>query len=326
MKTSISASILSLIISSITTEVDGFVVVTPSANRLSTVTASPQASKSKSSTTSLFYELENTAGGGIQFVSPVLQNLYPALLTWKAEYGHPNIPLGNSEGRQCATLRRLHIQNKLTEEEVEWLEELGFTFHNLEDVYHLVDFDTLFDRLMDYEAGHPDSNFQVPKKCAEDPELGAWVTGLRRLGPTKVQLTHAEKLESVGFNWVSKRKCGSKFMLRQKELFQMAEELTAEGISQEQILQALLEEPDVKDLIKAQKQIEVKGKMSDTRKNYMTLLFGQAWTSLVWLMKIDKSPQDKTANTTCPVTLTHRPLHAMIALHNYLRAHVKSTR
>jgi len=252
-----------------TTEVDGFVAAIPSADR-------------PSCTTRLHFELETTAGGGgVQFVSPVLQNLYPALLSWKAEYGHPNIPLGNSEGRQCSTLRRLHIQKKLTEEEVLWLDELGFMFHSLEDVYHDVDFDTLFGRLMEYEARNPDSKFQVPKKCAEDPELGAWVTGLRRLGPAKVDPAHAEKLDSVGFVWVSKRKCGSKFMLQYKELTRKAEDLAADGLSEEQVVRALLEVPKTGDLIKAQKQIEAKGKMSDTRKDYMTQLFGQAWTSLV---------------------------------------------
>lgn len=58
-------------------------------------------------------------------VSPVLAQVYPALIAHKAEHGNPNIPLGNSDGRKCKTLRRLHFQNKLTEEEVNFLEELG---------------------------------------------------------------------------------------------------------------------------------------------------------------------------------------------------------
>lgn len=286
MKVGIAASIAPLIVSPMTTGVDGFVAVLPSANRPSAPVAasSPRTSERRPprGATGLRFELEDTAGGGgVQFVSPVLQNLYPALLAWKADYGHPNIPLGTSEGRQCATLRRLHIQKKLTEEEVLWLEELGFMFHSLEDVYHDVDFNALFARLMEYEARNPDSNFQVPKKCAEDPELGAWVTGLRRLGPAKVDPAHAEKLDGVGFVWVSKRKCGSKFMLQHEELARMAEELTAEGCSEEQVVRALLEVPKTKDMIKAQKQIEAKGKMSDTRKNYLTELLGQDWTSLV---------------------------------------------
>jgi len=215
-------------------------------------------------------------------VSPVLQIVYPKLIEWKQEYGHPNIPLGTKEGRQCATLRRLHIQKKLTEQEVEWLEELGFLFHSLEDVYHHVDFDTLFQRLLDYETKHPDSNFQVPKKCPEDPELGAWVTGLRRLGPNKVDPKHAQQLDQVGFVWVSKSKCGSKFMLKYKELVQRVEDLQTTTCTKQQAIQVLLlEDSKVKDLIQAQKQLEAKKKMSETRMNYMNQLFGEDWTSLV---------------------------------------------
>lgn len=249
---------------------NGFVIVPSNSHYHHQSTSSLQAQPS-----ALFYERDGNEKG-IQFVSPVLQQVYPKLLEWKQEYGHPNIPLGTPEGRQCATLRRLQIQNKLTEEEIEWLDDIGFIFHSLEDVYSFVDFDALFARLMDYEARHPESNFQVPKKCAEDPELGAWVTGLRRLGPSKVDSKHAERLDEVGFVWVSKRKCGSKFMLQYKDLLKRVE-----GMSNSDALKCLLADPKINDLIQAQKQIYVKGKMSETRMNYMNNLFGESWISLV---------------------------------------------
>lgn len=264
--------------------VDGFVIVPPTHHFASSTSLQAQSSPS-----ALFYESpERNSAGGIQFVSPVLQQVYPSLLKWKQEYGHPNIPLGSTEGRQCATLRRLHIQNKLTDEEVTWLEELGFTFHSMEDVYHDVDFDTLLGRLLEYEAKHPESNFQVPKKCPEDPELGAWVTGIRRLGPEGVDPEHAERLNEIGFAWVSSRKCGSKFMVQYKELVEKAEYMMqAEGMSNEEAVESLVEDPKVKDLIKAQAQVYAKGKMSETRMNYMNKLFGESWTTLVWKIWID---------------------------------------
>lgn len=259
--------------------VDSFVIV-PSTSHHRGISSSSSSTQAQSSPSALFYErgdkVGNNLGGGTQFVSPVLQIVYPKLLEWKQEYGHPNIPLGSPEGRHCATLRRLHIQKKLTDEEVEWLDELGFVFHSLEDVYHDVDFDTLFQRLMDYEARHPESNFQVPKKCAEDPELGAWVTGIRRLGTEKVDPKHAQKLNEVNFVWVSKRKCGSKFMLQYNELLKQVE-----GMPKDEAIESLLADQKVKDMIQAQKNLQARGKMSETRLNYMNHLFGESWNTLV---------------------------------------------
>lgn len=295
MRISIPSAALSLLIASIattTTTTSGFVISPPApAAALATTSktslqATSSSSSSSSSSSALFYEREDsniTDNETLEFlVSPVLQQVYPKLLEWKQEYGHPNIPLGTSEGRKCATLRRLHIQKKLTEEEVGWLAELGFLFHSLEDVYHNVEFDDLFQRLVDYEANHPESKFQVPKKCAEDPELGAWVTGLRRLGQDKIDPKHAEKLNEVGFVWFSKSKCGSKFMLQYKALVaQLEDDLQANAQkSKGEAIQVLLTDSKVQALLQAQKQIEAKGTMSETRMNYMNQLFGEGWPTL----------------------------------------------
>jgi hypothetical protein len=210
-------------------------------------------------------------GQQLEFSSPVMQQVFPKLLEWKTKYGHPNIPLGSSEGRQCQTLRRLHIQQKLTDKEVDWLDSLGFIFNSLEDVYRDVDFDQLFDRLMDYEAKNPYSNFQVPKKCAEDPELGAWVTGIRRLKKEGVDPEHAKKLDEVGFAWVSTRKCGSKFMLKYTEFVARAEQ---EG------LEALLQDSEVTKWVVAQQEALKRESLSHTRTHYMDELFGESWTSI----------------------------------------------
>eukprot|EP00980_Cylindrotheca_fusiformis_P014958 scaffold4095_cov117-Cylindrotheca_fusiformis.AAC.15 len=232
-------------------------------------------SRQKSRTSSLFFENEEVStavgGGEYTFDSPVLKQVYPKLLDWKEKYGHPNIPLGSSEGRQCQTLRRLHIQQKLTAAEIEWLDSLGFIFHSLEDVYQDVSFEELFGRMMEYEARHPESNFQIPKKCPEDPELGAWVTGIRRLGPDGVDPEHAQKLNEVGFAWVSTRKCGSKFMLRYKELVQQVEE---QGVDK------VLNDPQTIKWIQAQQEVVKRGAMSQTRIHYLEELFGKDWTSI----------------------------------------------
>ncbi len=206
-----------------------------------------------------------------RFSSPVLKQNFEKLLEWKETYGHPNVPLKNDGGNACQVLRRLHVQKKLTAEEVEWLEEIGFRFHSLEDVYRFADFDALLDRLLAYEETHPSSNFQVPKKCPEDPELGAWVTGIRRLGKEGVNPDHERRLSEINFVWQSTRKCGSKFMMQYREWVKQVEQLG---------LEAVMEDPNTISWIVAQQQALKRGTLSQTRVQYMGQLFGETWTTI----------------------------------------------
>lgn len=205
------------------------------------------------------------------FASPVLKQHAGELLDWKATYGHPNIPLKNDGGNACQILRRLHVQQKLTDVEVEWLESIGFRFHSIEDVYRFADFDKMLLRLLAYEEAHPNNNFQVPKKCKEDPELGAWVTGIRRLGKDGVNPEHERRLTAVDFAWLSTRKCGSKFMLQFRDYTQQVEERGLESV---------LEDPEAVTWVRAQQQALKKGTLSQTRVQYMGQLFGEQWTTI----------------------------------------------
>lgn len=203
--------------------------------------------------------------------SPILKELYSDMIQWKELYGHPNIPLKNPGGKLCLTVRRMHIQNKLSPTEIEWLKGIGFIFHSLEEVYKYANFDDMLSRLVMYETTHPDSNFQVPKKCPEDPELGAWVTGLRRLGPDGVNPDHERKLNTIGFQWVSSKQCGSKFMLKYRDLVQQVEERG---------LDVVLDDPDTVPWIIAQQEALKRGGLSQTRVHYMGQLFGDMWTTI----------------------------------------------
>jgi len=201
--------------------------------------------------------------------SPVLENIIPKLLEHRDLYGHPNIALGTSEGRQCQTLRRLHIQQKLSQDEIEWLEQIGFRFNSLEDVYFEADFDDLFQKLKDYERIHQ-NRYQVPKKYNEDPELGAWVTGIRRLGTDRVHPKHKEMLDSIDFTWISLRQCGSKFMKKYRDLVARAQQTNAGP-------EELLQDESVISWLTAQRQARKRGTLSDTRMDYMNQLFGEGW-------------------------------------------------
>lgn len=199
--------------------------------------------------------------------SPVLAEVYPKLLEWKSTYGHPNMPLKTSGGRQCKTLRRLHIKNKLTDEEIALLNDIGFQFNSLEDVYREADFLEMITRLKAYEKEYS-NRYQVPKKFPNDPELGAWVTGLRRLGQENVLPEHAQQLNDIQFTWVSTRKCGSKFMMRYRELM---ERVKKEGKD------AVLDDTEVQKWIQAQRKTRKRGALSDTRNHYMENLVGEDW-------------------------------------------------
>ena len=250
--------------------IDAFVVSSSSTSSSSSPSTVFPSSSSQSSR--LFYGRDlNQAKNNLVISSPVLQQVYPELLKYVEQYGHPNIPLGSKEGRQCVTLRRLHTQQKLTPDEVAWLDSLGFTWHSLEDVYRYANFDDLLQRLIDYERRHPDSHFQVPKKCPEDPELGAWVTGLRRLGPDGVNPEHERRLDALGFVWISARQCGSKFMEQYR--------LYTSRVQQEGRETVLAEESTVQ-WIKAQQEVMKRGKLSQTRVHYMGQLFGEDWTTV----------------------------------------------
>jgi hypothetical protein len=103
-------------------------------------------------------------------ISPVLAQVYPALIAHNEKHGNPNIPLGSTDGKRCKTLRRLHFQNMLTEDEATLLNELGFRFHSLEDVYYECDFDEMLFKLTLYYKEF--QTYQIPKKYEPDPELG----------------------------------------------------------------------------------------------------------------------------------------------------------
>ena len=212
-----------------------------------------------------------------QFTSPVLQQVYPALVQHTKEYGHPNIPLGSKEGKQCQTLRRLHIQQKLTDYEVETLTALGFVWHSLEDVYRTADFDDLYQRLRHYYQQH--GTFDPPKKYAADPELGAWVTGIRRLGPQRLSSAqHYAALNALpepGFRWVSTRNCGSAFMKQYRDI---QSRLVLEEKSNDDDNDEVWKDEAVQKWVQAQQLAAKRGDLTETRKHYMEQLLGAAWT------------------------------------------------
>lgn len=142
-----------------------------------------------------------------------------------------------------------------------------FTWHSLEDVYEKHDFEPLFQRLLEYGGDH-----SPPKKYLPDPELGAWVTALRRLYKiNQVDPSHVKQLDAIGFSWISPRQCGSKFMMFYRNL------LATEMIP--------LEHPDDATLQWIRAQQASHETLSQTRQQYMRELLGredwQHWAPLL---------------------------------------------
>lgn len=204
--------------------------------------------------------------------SPVLRNVYPALIDNIREYGHCDIPLGNNDGKNCKTLRRLHFSKKLAKEDSDLLKSLGFRFASFDDIIAEADFDDCFGRLIEHERQHK-TGYQIPKKCKEDPELGAWVTGLRRLGPDGVAAEHREQLDSVGFAWISSRKCGSSFM---KNFRPVRDALLGDDGG----LETVLANAEMLKWLRSIAKTYQKGNLVQERVEYMDQLIGLDWRSL----------------------------------------------
>lgn len=210
--------------------------------------------------------------------SPVLALVYPALIAHKEKYGNPNIPLGSTDGKRCKTLRRLHFQNKLSDQEAEHLSLLGFRFHSFEDVYYECEFDEMFGKLLAYHNEF--QTFQIPKKYEPDPELGGWVTMLRRLNEkNELPQVEIDQLDEVGFAWISTRKCGSSFMAEYRDALSSLSKAVESSADVRELLQ---EESNTRKWIEAQRRAHENGKLPASRVQYMDDLPGIDWKDPNW--------------------------------------------
>jgi hypothetical protein len=224
------------------------------------------------------------AGGVPEFItSPVLQQVYPSLIKHIKQYGNPNIPLGSIDGRNCKTIRRLAFEKKLTEQEMELLKEMNFRFNNFEDVYEEADFNDCFERLLKYEEQNK-NRFQIPKKYPQDPELGAWVTMIRRLGRDNIEVERRIKLDEIGFVWVSSRKCGSSFMKNYrpiKEKLEACARMNQESGKWEVVnkegIQTIMQEEQTRKWLKAQSDAAKVGNLAQARCDFLDQLPGVDW-------------------------------------------------
>ena len=139
------------------------------------------------------------------------QHHFNELKEYREEYGDCNVPQQWRENRQLgewvSTQRdhyRLYQEGKksqMTEERMQALEDIGFSWDAQEDIWQ-----QRFNELKEYREKYGDCN--VPQKWSENPQLGRWVSTQRsqyRLYQEgkKSQMTEEriQALEDIGFSW-----------------------------------------------------------------------------------------------------------------------------
>ena len=125
------------------------------------------------------------------------------LATYKSEHGDVNVPQmyvtsdGIRLGWWVSTQRVKKSKQKLTKEQVEQLEELGFVWSVLDEQREL-----MLRRLATYKSEHGDVNVPWGYVTSDGVRLGLWV-GTQRVKKSKQKLTkeQVEQLEELGFVW-----------------------------------------------------------------------------------------------------------------------------
>ena len=115
------------------------------------------------------------------------------LTQYKAKHGDCNVPVRKGPlGKWVDTQRTARKRDKLTEERVQKLDDLGFNWG-----FTLLTWDERLDELTKYKAKH--GHCDVP---ARRGALGVWVNRQRKARKDdKLSVEHVRKLDEIGFNW-----------------------------------------------------------------------------------------------------------------------------
>lgn len=121
------------------------------------------------------------------------------LVAYRARYGNCNVPAGWKENTRLATWvvnqRQLKTRNRLSAEQIEKLDRLGFAWSPMEATWEV-----MFSELVAYRTQHGDCN--VPQCWESNRRLGIWVHSQRaakkknRLGTEQIA-----RLNELGFVW-----------------------------------------------------------------------------------------------------------------------------
>ncbi len=126
-------------------------------------------------------------------VTAMWEERYRRLTEWKRVHGHCAVPIAQGElGTWVSKQRQLRKRGKLSQEKIDALNNLGFTWSTAE-----ADWEDKFKRLCQWakERGHASVPFN-------EGELGWWVNTQRQCKRKgKLSLAREERLCSLGFVW-----------------------------------------------------------------------------------------------------------------------------
>ncbi len=127
------------------------------------------------------------------------EEVFTMLKEYKDKHGNCNVPQEWGENKQLAvwasTQRQGYKSNKLSEDRIKRLEEIGFEWDPFGSFW-----EEMFDTLKEYKENHGDCN--VPYEWPENEQLGRWV-GTQRRNCRKGLLSEdrIKRLEDIGFEW-----------------------------------------------------------------------------------------------------------------------------
>ena len=112
---------------------------------------------------------------------------------YKDEHGHCNVPVGQGQLRRWVSKQRyFYKRGELSQDRIERLESIGFTWNSFEE-----DWKSRFEDLIDYSNEH--GNCNVPHSHGS---LGSWVQTQRSIYKKgKLLQDRIDLLESIGFVW-----------------------------------------------------------------------------------------------------------------------------
>jgi len=125
--------------------------------------------------------------------------MFSELVDFKNIYGHCNVPYNWNQNPKLAnwvsTQRQRYKQGMLSEDQVQMLLDIGFTWKKHEAAWN-----QMFEKLLRYKEAFGDCN--VPAEWKVDPKLGRWGTTQRsRKRQGKLAEDRIRRLDKIGYQW-----------------------------------------------------------------------------------------------------------------------------
>jgi superfamily II DNA or RNA helicase len=127
------------------------------------------------------------------------EEMFTALVTFKEEHGHCNVPQSHPANPQLGTWvgtqRSAKRRNRLSAEQIQRLEALGFVWDPIE-----AGWEEMFAALAAFKEEHGHCN--VPRSYPVSPRLATWVTQQRSIKKrNQLPAGRIQRLEALGFVW-----------------------------------------------------------------------------------------------------------------------------